>query len=155
LCNHLRLTLVQMQGVDPQQSAKDRAAYIAHIAGVPVEYLVFIDESGVTAKDTYRDKSWMPKGTQSKQEVWVHESKHLTFLPAVTEAGMLAGTVYKGAVERVHVEMFLKRNLLPVMNKFSSQHLVLVLDNAKVHHGGVILTICQEAGIQVVYLPAL
>ncbi|KAG0145705.1 hypothetical protein CROQUDRAFT_93565 [Cronartium quercuum f. sp. fusiforme G11] len=136
-----------MQGVDLQQSAKDRAAYITCIAGVPVEYLVFIDESGVAAKDTYRDKSWMPKGTQSKQEVRVCESKHLTLLPAVTEAGMIAGTVYKGAVERVHVEMFLKRNLLPVMKKFPGHHSVLVLDNSKVHHGGIISTICQEAGI--------
>ncbi|KAG0143995.1 hypothetical protein CROQUDRAFT_48032 [Cronartium quercuum f. sp. fusiforme G11] len=82
-----------MQGVDLQQSAKDRAAYITHITGVPVEYLVFMDESEVTAKDMYRDKSWMPKGTQTKHEVWVHESEHLTLLPAVTEAGMIAGTV--------------------------------------------------------------
>ncbi|KAG0145166.1 hypothetical protein CROQUDRAFT_94142 [Cronartium quercuum f. sp. fusiforme G11] len=32
-------------GVDLQQSAEDRAAYISHIAGVPVEYLVFIGQN--------------------------------------------------------------------------------------------------------------
>ncbi|KAG0151344.1 hypothetical protein CROQUDRAFT_36901, partial [Cronartium quercuum f. sp. fusiforme G11] len=63
------------------------------------------------------------------------ESKHLMLLPAVTEAGMIAGTVYKVAVERVHIEIFLKRHLLPVMNCFPGCHSVLVLDNAKVHHG--------------------
>ncbi|KAG0140372.1 hypothetical protein CROQUDRAFT_53356, partial [Cronartium quercuum f. sp. fusiforme G11] len=80
--------------------------------------------------------------------------KNLMLLPAVTEAGMISGTVYKGAVERVHVDIFLKRHLLPVMNHFPGHHLVLVLDNAKVHHGSVIMAICQQAGICVVYLPA-
>ncbi|KAG0148870.1 hypothetical protein CROQUDRAFT_369258 [Cronartium quercuum f. sp. fusiforme G11] len=117
LRTRLGLSLVQTRRVDPRQSAEDRAAYIAYIAGVPVEYLVFIDESGVTAKDTYRDKSWTPKGTQTKREVRIRDSEHLTLLPAVTEAGMIAGTVYKGAVERVHVEMFLKRHLVsPFIN---------------------------------------
>ncbi|KAG0145575.1 hypothetical protein CROQUDRAFT_45600 [Cronartium quercuum f. sp. fusiforme G11] len=47
LHNCLRLTLVKPQGVDPQQSAEDRAAYITHIAGVQVEYLVFIGKFSV------------------------------------------------------------------------------------------------------------
>ncbi|KAG0148970.1 hypothetical protein CROQUDRAFT_24589, partial [Cronartium quercuum f. sp. fusiforme G11] len=83
----------------------------------------------------------------------------LTLLPVVNKAGMIAGKVYKGVVERVHVELFLKRHVVSPFISFPSSQLlghysVLVLNNPKVHHGDSIMTIFQQAGICVIYLPA-
>ncbi|KAG0145576.1 hypothetical protein CROQUDRAFT_30310, partial [Cronartium quercuum f. sp. fusiforme G11] len=67
-----------------------------------------------------------------------------TILPAVTEGGMIAAMTCKGSVERVHVEMFLKWDLLPVMNPYPAPYSVLILDNAKIHHGDLIHQLCHE-----------
>ncbi|KAG0141702.1 hypothetical protein CROQUDRAFT_24403, partial [Cronartium quercuum f. sp. fusiforme G11] len=66
-----------------------------------------------------------------------------TVLPAVAECGVIAAMVLKGSVEHVHIEQFLKRDLLPVMNEYPQPYSVLVLENAHIHHGDLNQSICQ------------
>lgn len=135
LHSRLGLTLLKTRRVHPLQSDTDRAAYISRVSGIPPEFLVFIgkhsvhhapsiylrhsdmsksslDESGVVGKDIFRKYSWAPKGARTAREVQMRDTDHWTILPAVYKGGMLAGVVHKGPVERLHVEMFLKRNLV-------------------------------------------
>ncbi|KAG0148682.1 hypothetical protein CROQUDRAFT_654512 [Cronartium quercuum f. sp. fusiforme G11] len=117
LHNRLGLTLHKTRAVDPRQSAEDRADYVARIAGIPPECLVFMDESGTESKDTFRKHSLAEHGQHTKQEVRCREGSRWTILPAVAECGVIAAMVLTGSVERVHIEQFLKRDLLPVMNE--------------------------------------
>ena len=39
------------------------------------------------------------------------------------------------------------------MNRFPGRNSVLIMDNAKVHHGGRIRRICEDHGVLLVYLP--
>ncbi|KAG0141924.1 hypothetical protein CROQUDRAFT_31447, partial [Cronartium quercuum f. sp. fusiforme G11] len=70
-----------------------------------------------------------------------------TILPAVTECGMISEMLEKGSVERVHVEQFLKWDLLPVMGKYPKPYLILVMDNARIHHGDLIEQICHKSRV--------
>lgn len=153
---HLRLGLSHLvtRRVHPGQSIEDRTDYMFRVARIPPEYLVFIDESGVVGRDSLRRKSWATTGTQSQRQQDYTDKDHWTVLPAVCEGGMIAGVVIEGPVERVHVELFLARDLLPVMNPYPGVNSVLVLDNARVHHGGLIEELCRDAGVLLVYLPA-
>lgn len=73
---------------------------------------LLVDESGVVGRDSLRRKSWATKGTQSRRETDQTDKDHWTVLPAVCEHGMIAGVVIEGPVERVHVELFLARDLV-------------------------------------------
>ncbi|KAG0139897.1 hypothetical protein CROQUDRAFT_100899 [Cronartium quercuum f. sp. fusiforme G11] len=53
LHKHLGLTLDKTHSVDPHQSAEDWVDYVAKIAGILPECLVFINESGIESKDTF------------------------------------------------------------------------------------------------------
>lgn len=154
LHKRLGLTLHKTCSVDPHQSAEDRAGYVAKIAGIPPECLVFIDASGIESKDTFRKCGLAKRGQQTQREVRSRERLRWTILPAVAECGMIAAMVFKGSVEHVHVEQFLKRNLLPVMNEYPEPYSVLVMDNARIHHTDLIEAMCREAGILLIFLPA-
>ena len=63
--------------------------------------------------------------------------------------GMRALWQKLGAVTRPEFEAFLREHLLPVLECGS----VLVLDNARIHHGGQIAQLVEEAGCSLLYLP--
>jgi transposase len=52
-------------------------------------------------------------------------------------------------MKRVDVEVFLEKDLLPRLVPGA----VLVLDNARIHHGGRIEEIVTAAGCSILYLP--
>ncbi len=74
--------------------------------------------------------------------------KNLSVLGAFAKDGMVACTKKVGAMKRVDVEYFLETDLLPNLPMGS----VLVLDNARIHHGGRILAIIEKAGCLLLYL---
>ncbi|KAG0139147.1 hypothetical protein CROQUDRAFT_702652 [Cronartium quercuum f. sp. fusiforme G11] len=42
---------------------------------------------------------------------------------------------------------------LPRMNPYLLSSLVLIIENAYIHHGGRINELCEEQGIKLIYLP--
>ncbi len=63
--------------------------------------------------------------------------------------GMRALFQKLGAIKREDFEGFLSDQLLPVLDAGS----VLVLDNARIHHGGQIAQLVEAAGCSLLYLP--
>jgi hypothetical protein len=70
-------------------------------------------------------------------------------LPAADHNGMVALWHKLGAVTREEFERFLHEALLPKLERGS----VLVLDNARIHHGGRIAELVAAAGCSLLYLP--
>ena len=62
---------------------------------------------------------------------------------------MITSTRKLGARKRVDLETFLRRDLLARLEPGS----VLVLDNARIHHGGTIAMLVAAAGCRLLYLP--
>ena len=62
---------------------------------------------------------------------------------------MQAVTCKQGAFKRDTFEQFLQDDLLPILPHGS----VLVLDNARIHHGGQIAALVERAGCSLLYLP--
>lgn len=154
LRTRLGLSLMITRGVHPNQSPEARTEFMWQVAGIPPEFLVFIDESGVVGRDASRTRSWAKRGGTTVRQPRYTERSHWTLLPAVSQEGMIACTVIEGPVRRIDVELFLRHELLPRMNRYPAPNSVLIMDNARVHHGGRILELCRAAGILVLYLPA-
>ena len=75
--------------------------------------------------------------------------KNLSVIGALDLEGMLCTRNKSGVLKREDVETFLCEDVLPWLLAGS----VIVLDNARIHHGGKIQQIVEEAGCSVLYLP--
>ncbi len=78
-----------------------------------------------------------------------NRGKNLSVLGTLNIEGMLCTRPKVGAMKRADVEAFLAEEVLPWLVPGS----VIVLDNARIHHGGKIQEIVEKAGCSVLYLP--
>jgi len=110
--------------------------------------LVFLDECGFSLA-LHLLYGWGPMKERLVEAVPAQRGVNLSVLGAFDAEAMVAITSKEGAMKRVDVEAFLREDLLPRLLPGS----VLVLDNARVHHGGDIEKIALEAGCSLLYLP--
>lgn len=131
-----------------------RAAFRVQVASIPLEQLVFIDECGF-GLNLSRLYGWIMGGGRCFEEMpftkGVNRSVMGAFsLPTATcPNGMRALWQKLGAWNRASFEAFLQDGLLPLLEPGS----VLVLDNARFHHGGAIQALVEQAGCSLLYLP--
>ncbi|EGF97810.1 uncharacterized protein MELLADRAFT_58192 [Melampsora larici-populina 98AG31] len=114
---------------------------------VPAEALVFTDESAICERDLMRVFGRSPSGKRVTRWIKRTNAKRYSLLPAIGLNGMLAMTVREGSIDRKRFETFLEFQLLPAMNPFPAVNSVLVMDNARIHHGGRIAELCEERGV--------
>ena len=110
--------------------------------------LVFLDECGFSLA-LHLLYGWGPAKERLVEAVPWQRGQNLSVLGAFDGEGMIAITSKHGAMKRVDLEAFLRKELLPHLLPGS----VLVLDNARIYHGGDINKIVSEAGCSVLYLP--
>ena len=110
--------------------------------------MVFIDESGFSLC-LYQHYGWAPRSERLFEAVPFNRGKNLSVIGALDLEGMLCTRNKSGVLKREDVETFLSEDVLPWLLPGS----VIVLDNARIHHGGKIQQIVAEAGCSVLYLP--
>jgi transposase len=131
-------------------------AFRVQIAGVPLEKLVFLDECGFSLA-LHRLYGWVVGGGRCVEEVPFHLQRGHSHsvvgalsLPSLDcSSGLRALWQKSGTWTRAAFEAFLQEGLLPVLVPGS----VLVLDNARIHHGGNIQELVEAAGCSLLYLP--
>jgi transposase len=109
---------------------------------------VFLDEAGFSLA-LYAAYGWSPQGERLVEAVPFQRGTNLSVLGAFDREGMLCTKEKEGAFKRVDVEAFLEHDLLPRLLPGS----VLVLDNARIHHGERLQEIVAAAGCSLLYLP--
>ncbi|KAI7934495.1 hypothetical protein MJO28_017010 [Puccinia striiformis f. sp. tritici] len=151
--HRLNLTSKKARTVHPAQCPMARAGYMARMASIPSDHLVFIDECGVSVKTHSHDHAWAPKGRRTVCIPKPLASDRISVLPAVSTEGLLGMLVQQGNMNRMDLDFFLDEILLPNMNPYSAPNSVLVLDNASLHHGGMVTNLCESYGVLLIYLP--
>jgi hypothetical protein len=73
-------------------------------------------------------------------------------LPAYAQDGIVFAQVFQASTDAIVFEHFI-RGLLPYYGRFLALKSVLIMDNASIHHSDVVKTLCQEAGVILIYLP--
>lgn len=92
---------------------------------------------------------WAKKQERCFQSVPCNRGINRSVIGAFTLSGMVALDSVLGAVKRDRFETFLRHHLLPVLVPGT----VLVLDNARIHHGGNIESLVSSFGCSLLYLP--
>lgn len=92
---------------------------------------------------------WAPKNQRCQQYVPLNRGTNRSVLGAFTLSGLVAIDSTLGAVRRDRFEAFLRHHVLPVV----APGTVLVLDNARIHHGGNLEQLVSMFGCSLLYLP--
>ena len=133
-----------------------RQAYQEQLALVAVEKLVFLDQCGFSLA-LHRLYGWVVGGGRCIEKVRFHLQRGkahsgvgaLSLPTPDCPSGLRALWQKEGTWTRASFEAFLQDGLLPVLAPGS----VLVLDNARIHHGGNIAALVEAAGCSLLYLP--
>lgn len=123
-----------------------RAAFLRKVRRIPVEKLVFLDESGMTVTMS-RSHAWVKRGQELIDRVPMNRGKSMTLLGAIRWSGwVVLNTIFETANADRFVS-WLRSKLLPKLHRGD----VLVMDNLRAHHDPRVVPTCAERGVRVIY----
>jgi transposase len=126
-----------------------REAWPDRLADVPTENLVFVDETG-TNTTMQRTHGYAPKGERLVGYAPQGEWTTVTFVGALTVAGMVAPWAQPEAMTKAVFTAWVEQFLVPALRP----GMVVVMDNLSCHKGEAIELAIAAAGCRLEYLPA-
>lgn len=131
-----------------ERDEEKREQFRLTLATIAPERLVFLDECGVSLA-LYWLYGWAKKSERCVEKVPCQRGVNRSLLGALSLSGINAFVSQLGGFKRDDFEKFLAEKLLPTLAEGS----VIVLDNARIHHGGDIAELVATAGCSLLYLP--
>jgi transposase len=119
------------------------------LAHIDPRRLVFVDESSTHTSLT-RLYAWAPHDQRARGHVPRNHGKNLTFVAALTCAGVQAPWAIEGAMDTVAFEAYVCHVLLPTLRPGQ----VVVMDNLSVHKAARIHEAVGAHGCSLLFLPA-
>lgn len=148
----------QLKRVARQRSQALRQDWIYQIRNYTQRQFVFVDESAANERSMDRKYGWAPVGRPAIGIQDLKRHMRWSVLPAYTVDGYLPGyLLHQGSVVRDMFISWLRDHVLPYMRRFEEgkdvPRSILVMDNAKIHHGEEVERLCALAGVKLLYLP--
>jgi len=127
----------------------DRRAYALSICDRPDADLIFLDETGFNLHvgPVY---GWSPAGTNATTNVPTNRGCNVSVIAAIGINGLLAVNIITGSFNATLLVDYLTNNLFPVL----PTNAVVIMDNARFHHSGIVQEVFREHSIQLKFLPA-
>jgi transposase len=147
----MRWSKKTVRQVAQEQNADLQDYYLHKVSQFRSYQLVFIDESGCDKRIGTRRTGWSPVGTTPVQVTRFHRDKRRQILAAYTQEGIMLSRVYQGGTDSALFEDFIQQ-LLEHCGTGSEQRSVLVMDNGSIHRTARVRTLCEEAGVALLYL---
>jgi transposase len=131
----------------PDVEAK-RQAFWDEVLEIPIDRLVFLDESGCNAAMTPRTAR-SPRGQRAEGMKPFNRGDNVSIVGAIRLSGVVQLRPYVGAINRLKFRDFVKVWLLPELTPGDT----LVMDNLRVHKDPVALEMLESAGVRVLFQP--
>lgn len=146
-------TMKKITRVAAERSAQKRLEYIARIGKYQAEQLVFVDESSVDRRTTYRGRAWSIRGMKAQRKVFFVRGRRFSVLPALSlQDGILHCDVVEGSFCTETFAQFIE-GLLARMQPFPAPNSVIVMDNCQIHKHGDIQNMIEASGMRCEFLP--
>lgn len=113
------------------------------------ETIVYVDEAGMDNREDY-GYGWNEKGQRFHALKSGRRQGRVNMIAALYQGQLMAPFTVEGACNRAVFEIWLETCLIPMLKP----GLLVVMDNATFHKGGRIEQLIQEAGCELLYLPA-
>jgi transposase len=113
------------------------------------ETIVYVDEAGMDSREDY-GYGWNERGQRFHALKSGRRQGRVNMIAALCNQKLMAPFTIEGSCNRTVFEIWLETCLIPLLKPGQ----VVVMDNATFHKGGNIEQVIQEAGCQLLYLPA-
>ena len=149
------ITRKKIQHTALQRSDHYRGAYIAEVSMYKANMLVFVDETGKDARDSARRFGYALRGQTPQVPRLFNRGVRTSVIAAISSTGLIGYELHTGGVSGEEFYDFVRGTLIPNMNPFDgdSDNSILILDNCSIHHVESVLTLLQQSGILVLFLP--
>ena len=125
-----------------------RQLWHEHLKDVPIERLVFIDESGAKTNMT-RTRGRAPRGVRVVEAVPQGHWSVTTMISAIRTSGPFAAAVVNGATDSDVFRTYVQHVLAPELSAGD----VVILDNLQPHKAAGVREMIAAAGATLLYLP--
>jgi transposase len=115
---------------------------------LPIERLVFLDESGLNASMT-RSHAWVKKGEELVERTPMNWGKNLTLLGAMRLTGWVLLSTMFASTNKDRFVAWLVTKLLPRLSRGD----IVVMDNLSAHKDPRVRYWSRRAGVRLIYLP--
>jgi transposase len=132
-----------------ERNEEERASWGEQMKQRDASPFVFVDESGSNIALTAL-YARAPKGQRARDRVPRNRGKNTTLIASLTLQGIGASMILEGAANGVVFETYVEHILVPSLH--SGQ--VVVMDNLRVHKSARVRQLIEEAGCQLLFLPA-
>jgi transposase len=113
------------------------------------EAIVYVDEAGMDNREDY-GYGWNSRGERFHALKSGRRQGRVNMIAALCKQQLLAPFTVEGSCNRSVFEIWLETCLIPLLQPGQ----VVVMDNATFHKGGRIEQLIQQAGCELLYLPA-
>ncbi|KAG9120463.1 hypothetical protein FRC07_004043 [Ceratobasidium sp. 392] len=114
--------------------------------------LVFVDESSVDRRTTYRGYGYARRNEPAVRRAFRVRGARYSILPALTDKGIIALRVVKGSFTAASFREFIEL-CLDNMQPFPANRSVIVMDNCLIHKSPETLNMIVERGMRYIFLP--
>ena len=119
-----------------------------HMSERDINYLVFLDESGVNINMTrHYARAW--KNRRAVDKTPLNTPCNTTVLSSIRLNGDCAYTVYQGGTTAERFAEYLKTKLLPTLSEAD----IIVMDNMRSHHAKAVKQLLDSSKVTYLYLP--
>jgi transposase len=151
----------KLDEIAEERSEPSRLDYVREISEIPANYIAFLDETSKNDKTPGRRLGRAKKGKRAVKRRKAVRGRRLTATGVLTSRGMLTSTVVEGSMHRDQFLGFLEHQVvsllycsvlfslktvlqLPLCSPYPGPLSVLVMDNARIHHGEEIIQLCDR-----------
>ena len=132
-----------------EQDPVARTAWRREITTIVPQTLVFLDETSTQTVMT-RARARSLRGQRILGRVPRNHGPNVTCLAALTPTGIMAPLVFRGALDGIVFETWVRKALVPALTSGTT----VVLDNLSVHKNRAARELIEAAGCTVCFLPA-
>ena len=154
---------MQVTRIASERSTWKRLEYMSRIGEYEAHQLVFVDESSVDRRTTYRGRAWSIRGTRAQRKAFfvrgrryvsaivlyclVLMIRRFSVLPALSLDGILHCDIVEGSFCTATFTRFIGR-LLDSMEPYPAANSVIVMDNCRIHKAPEIQALIQQRCVQ-------
>ncbi|KDN41834.1 hypothetical protein RSAG8_07205, partial [Rhizoctonia solani AG-8 WAC10335] len=113
---------------------------------------VFVDESAIDRRATYRNRGYAPSGERVSTKAFFIRGERYSILPAFSLSGVLGLDVVRGSFTAETFLNFIEK-LLANMNPFPGDNSVIVMDNCRIHRSQEVLDLIIQSDMHYIFLP--
>ena len=147
---HQKLCLVALQ-----RDEFHRHKFTVDVSAYETDMLIFLDETGGDRRNAVRKRGYSMRGIPLKKHTLLVRGERVSAIAIMSLSGMIDVSISTGTTNGDEFYTFVEKVLLPNLQPFNgiNPHSVVIMDNCSIHHVPETVSMIEEVGAMVHFLP--